>query len=232
MPAVPVLGLEALDGEGDQLDDALDLLAISRDVASRLGRDPDRRGGLLLVFLEQRILGHDQCDAHRIDILERADVLLEGLGDRPAFVDVALEVGDGPALHVEDGPGVNARGNEVFAEQDGAGPLGRFHVGHVDTPVLGGRVGDVLLVQPRRDGQHGLLVGERGSDERNPARRGREGHHEHQREHDRGGDADEREPLDPRPLSPKRLDLVHQSFQKIVHFSPPGETKAVTLISC
>ncbi len=89
-----------------------------------------------MVFLKERVLGNHKLDADGVDIVKRPDVLFQGLGDRSPFVDVAFEVGDGPALHVEHCPRVDSRRDQVLAEQNGPCALGRLEVAHVDVAVF------------------------------------------------------------------------------------------------
>ena len=101
--------------------------------------------------LEKLLLGHHDRDARLVHVVEGLDLLRHLPDDRAAQVDVALEVGDGPALHVEDGPGVGALGDEVVADEDALGPEGRLLVLDVELVRLADRVGDALGIELARD---------------------------------------------------------------------------------
>ena len=199
-----------------------DLLAVGGEVRPRLRRDDDRGRGRVLVLAEQLRLGHHEGDADVVHVVEGEDVLLELLGDGPLQVDVALEVRDGPALHVEEGPRVRALRDQVLLDQEGLGPAGGLRVGDVEDVVGAQLVAHPQLVELGGDLQARVLVGDRRRDQRLHRRLGAEHREQHDRQ-DPGADHPEQDDLlRGVPALPEASGLIKEPFQPLVHVPSPA----------
>ncbi len=92
--------VEALDGVGDEVGDAADLLVV--EAGAGLELEEDAGGGLGLVFLEDGFLWHGDVDAAGADAAERIDGAGELAFEAAAEVDLLDEVGCAEVGMVED----------------------------------------------------------------------------------------------------------------------------------
>ncbi len=102
-----LLGIEALHGGGDEVEDGADL------ALAEFARDAqhDGGGGLRRVAREQRALRHDEVDAGGADAVEPADRAGEFAFERAQPVDVLQEARRGQSVAlVEDLPADAAAG--------------------------------------------------------------------------------------------------------------------------
>ena len=205
------LGLEPVDGRGDQVADRLHLRGL--EPAAHLEHD---RGGRLDLFArEQRALRHHQVDARRLDAVERLDGARELALERAQVIDVLHEAGGAERLRlVEDlVADAAALGQAVLGElhaQPGH-PVLRHHD---DRAVVAQLVGDHLPVE-LFDDRRAVLEREIGE----------------QRRHLRRGDPqdDESEEADQRgghrahgcePGRPERLDEVDDAVHRETPWKP------------
>ena len=205
------LGLEAVDGRGDQVADRPDLRGL--EPAAHL--EDDRGGRLDLVAREQRPLRHHQVDARGLHPVDRLDGARKLALERPQVIDVLNETGgaEGVGLVEDLVADAAALGQAGLGE---AHPQPRHPVlrHHDDGPVIAQLVGDHLTVELLDDG--GAVLHRQVGEQRGHLRRGEaqddegeeadqpEGHREH------GGD----------PRWPQRLDEVDDAFHRETPGSP------------